>query len=33
MQGATGGAVRCIGRHRGLVRATAAGMVRSNALA
>lgn len=32
-QGATGGAVRCIGRHRGLVRATAPGMVRSNAVA
>jgi hypothetical protein len=33
MQGATGGAVRCIGRHRSVVRATAPGMVRSNALA
>ena len=33
MQGATGGAVRCIGRHRSVVRATAPGMVRSNAVA
>jgi hypothetical protein len=32
MQGATGGMVRCLGRHRGLVRATAPGMVRSNAV-
>lgn len=31
-QGATGAAVSCIGPHRGLVRATAPGMIRSNAL-
>jgi hypothetical protein len=31
-QGATQGAVACVGVHRGLVRATAPGMVRSNAL-
>ena len=32
MQGATGGAVRCLKRHTGLVRAVAPGMVRSNAV-
>jgi Domain of unknown function (DUF4430) len=31
-QGATQAAVACVGAHRGLVRATAPGMVRSNAL-
>ncbi|HET7743425.1 MAG TPA: DUF4430 domain-containing protein [Gaiellaceae bacterium] len=31
-QGATGVAMACVGVHRGLVRATAPGMVRSNAL-
>ena len=31
-QGATQAAVGCPGRHRGLVRATLAGAVRSNAL-
>ena len=32
-QGATQAAVGCVGKHRGLVRATLAGAVRSNALA
>jgi hypothetical protein len=32
MQGATQGAVRCLRGHRSLVRATAPGMIRSNAL-
>jgi hypothetical protein len=32
-QGATGAVAACIGKHRGLVRATLAGTVRSNALA
>jgi hypothetical protein len=32
-QGATGAVAACIGKHRGLVRATLAGAVRSNALA
>jgi hypothetical protein len=31
-QGATGAAVGCVGRHRGLVRATLGGAVRSNAV-
>jgi len=32
-QGATGAVAACVGKHRGLVRATLAGAVRSNALA
>ena len=32
-QGATGAVLACVGKHRGLVRATLAGAVRSNALA
>jgi len=32
LQGATGGAVRCLKRHTGLVRAVSPGMVRSNAV-